>query len=177
MPVYIMQDGDTDRVKIGWSSVPERRLRTFQTHHHSSLTILRLIEGKRVAETWMHRRFADRRISREWFVFCDEMLTVQPDVPPPRAKANRWPWSSLPPSQFCVYCGSANQSSFGSVCTDCRATLKRLGALLEPVRSEGYKEFHARNEGREIPCQEHEALLRDRVAAWRHGRQQWKRAA
>lgn len=139
MPVYIIQDGDTDRVKIGWSLDPEGRRSAFQTHHHSLLTILRIIEGPRRTETWMQHRFADRRVNREWFVFCDEMLTVQPDVPPPKAKKKRLP---VRISKTCLYCGSAKQPTIEPACDDCLTTFKHLEALPNPEREQGFREFH-----------------------------------
>jgi hypothetical protein len=145
MPVYIIRDGDTDRVKIGWSIDPEGRRSTFQTHHHSSLTILRIIEGPRSTEKWMQHRFADRRINREWFVFCEEMLTVQPEVSPPKARKMRW---HLLPSETCVYCCSAKPPTGSSVCEDCTTTFKRLDGLPKPERERAFSEFHKAMAGR-----------------------------
>ncbi len=78
MAVYIIRAGDTDAVKIGWAIKPAERMADLQMGHHEKLSIVRLIEGPRSAEYRLHRHFKARRITGEWFRFCEEMLTVNP---------------------------------------------------------------------------------------------------
>ncbi len=96
MPVYLIREGDTDRVKIGWADAPEVRRRQLQTSHHAALTILRTIEGPRRAETWMQDQFAAQCIRGEWFWFHPEMLAVEPpDFGPAPVKVAAKPRVSL----------------------------------------------------------------------------------
>jgi hypothetical protein len=83
MSVYIIQAGDTDKVKIGWSESPEIRLSDLQTSHWETLRIIRLVDGGPDAEQWFHRRFADQHVKMEWHLFHPDMMTV---VPPPAVK-------------------------------------------------------------------------------------------
>jgi Meiotically up-regulated gene 113 len=77
MSVYFIKD-ERDRVKIGQSYDPEGRRDALQTAHADRLEIARKIDGGRPTERWLHHKFSDRRITGEWFQFCDEMLTIVP---------------------------------------------------------------------------------------------------
>ena len=79
MPVYVLAAGDTPMTKIGWaaSDVPGR-VATIQPGCWETLRILRVLDGTRLTEGWLHRRFAVSRVQREWFRFDPAMLTVEP---------------------------------------------------------------------------------------------------
>lgn len=86
--IYFAQMGETLHVKIGWSTLPERRIARLQTGLPQKLTVLRLIDGPRWGEKWLHNQYAKRRISGEWFHFDDGMLSVTlPAEKPIRASA------------------------------------------------------------------------------------------
>ena len=87
MSVYFIAD-PYDRVKIGFAVDAEKRLRVLQTGNPDPLHLLRVVNGSPAIERWLHRRFAALRISREWFHFTKEMLTV---VPPDEVPVCRKP--------------------------------------------------------------------------------------
>jgi len=94
MPVYIIRAGETEFVKIGWTARADAQARceNLQTGHYEELRLIRVMPGPESLELWMHRRFADRRVRREWFRFCTEMLTVTVDLAhlsPPLARVKR----------------------------------------------------------------------------------------
>lgn len=76
MPVYIIQAGDTDMVKIGWADDPALRLAALQTAHYEKLRIIRLIDGPPVLERWLHSHFRRHVLRGEWFRLCPTMLTI-----------------------------------------------------------------------------------------------------
>lgn len=78
MPVYILQAGNTDMVKIGWAEDVESRRAGLQTGHYEELRIIRVIETTAPAERWLHRHFAAQHVRNEWFRFHPEMLTIEP---------------------------------------------------------------------------------------------------
>lgn len=88
MPTYILRAGDTDKVKIGWTDcVMSRRIAYLQCGHYEKLHLIRLIEGHRAIERWMHLHFRAARIRNEWFRFEPAMLTVTAEqIEPPPAK-------------------------------------------------------------------------------------------
>lgn len=65
--VYFIQCGDDGAIKIGIASDPVARLRSLQTAHHERLSILVTTEGGQRAEQAYHKRFAEHRLSGEWF--------------------------------------------------------------------------------------------------------------
>lgn len=54
-------------IKIGVATKPPQRLRELQTSHHERLSILATCEGDMEVEKAYHKRFADHRLSGEWF--------------------------------------------------------------------------------------------------------------
>lgn len=78
MPVYIIQAGETEFVKIGWAEDVTARLYDLQGGHYDELSVIRVIDGPRTVEAWFHRYFITRRVRREWFRFVPEMLSVSP---------------------------------------------------------------------------------------------------
>jgi hypothetical protein len=75
MPVYMIQAGGKGgSVKIGVTDDVEKRLRNMQTGNHQALAVIRLFEGGEAEERQLHERFADHRLSGEWFSFSKRML-------------------------------------------------------------------------------------------------------
>jgi DNA-binding transcriptional ArsR family regulator len=71
--VYVMgADELGNRVKIGWSDAPERRLRQLQTGSAYRLKLLDTHPGPQDLENFLHEGFATRRVHGEWFDFGDE---------------------------------------------------------------------------------------------------------
>jgi hypothetical protein len=75
--VYFVEDRG-GRVKIGYSSDPLSRIMALQTAHATRLSVIRLIDGGRPTEKWLHGRFAHLRVKGEWFDFNEDMMTVVP---------------------------------------------------------------------------------------------------
>lgn len=81
MFVYFLRAGLTSRIKIGFSRDVDRRHRDIDRSASAEIRVVRVIEGSRDTERWLHERFAAQRIRGEWFSFCDEMLTIMPPDP------------------------------------------------------------------------------------------------
>lgn len=98
MPCYILRAGDTDKVKIGWAaSSVTARIQEIQAGCWERFHLLRAIpQGTRFTEAWLHRRFAEKRLDRDWFEFDPEMLTIEPEHAPPPAEPRITPPSSNP---------------------------------------------------------------------------------
>jgi Meiotically up-regulated gene 113 len=86
VPVYLIRAGEHGPVKIGWAEDANDRLGALQTGHWHELKIVRLIDGTPATKHWLHQHYATRRIKREWFDFCETMLTIQPPTLMPRAE-------------------------------------------------------------------------------------------
>lgn len=67
--IYLVKAEGLNQYKIGRSRTPNIRLRELQKQSPVSLTLIHLIECKDAgaAETYLHRRFAKRRVGGEWF--------------------------------------------------------------------------------------------------------------
>lgn len=75
--IYLISD--QERVKIGVSTDPPRRLRDLQTGSSRELTILGTIPGGYDLEADLHRRYADKRLDegREWFELTgDDVMNI-----------------------------------------------------------------------------------------------------
>jgi hypothetical protein len=64
---------ETGPIKIGKARSPKKRLRSLQTGYHEKLSILAWCWGGEDVEKTYHKRFADRRLSGEWFERCPEI--------------------------------------------------------------------------------------------------------
>ena len=64
---------DTGQVKIGISRQPDKRLKGLSTASASKLTLLASLHGGRTEEREWHTRFAQKRVSLEWFTLDDEL--------------------------------------------------------------------------------------------------------
>ena len=78
MSVYIIEAEKSGAVKIGFAKDIAKRLLEIQPHCPLRCVVIRTIIGGRSEEGWLHRHFRHRRIRSEWFLFCEEMLTVTP---------------------------------------------------------------------------------------------------
>jgi hypothetical protein len=113
MPVYFIRSGETGPVKIGWADEVEKRRRQLQTSHYEPLCVIRVIEGARSLERWLHERFAGWRLHGEWFQFHADMLATEPpklgEAPAKRPKKERLPvvsWAAerCHPGNLCQRC-------------------------------------------------------------------------
>lgn len=71
--VYFVHSPESARVKIGYTTDPDKRIHTLQTASPSALEPLAIITGTVADERELHRRFAHLRAHREWFTDCDEL--------------------------------------------------------------------------------------------------------
>lgn len=65
--VYFIRPGSQPFVKIGHATDVARRLDTLQTAHYEPLRVLRVVDGDRQRERWLHARFAAQHVRGEWF--------------------------------------------------------------------------------------------------------------
>jgi transcriptional regulator with XRE-family HTH domain len=84
--VYFLHAIEPNEVKIGFTTNLTTRLLTLINESPRVLTILRVINGDRSVERWLHDYYAERRIRGEWFHFDESMLTVTPGSVLPGAK-------------------------------------------------------------------------------------------
>lgn len=73
--IYIIHDKHNDLVKIGKTICPLERLRMFQTQHPWDLVIIRLMEGDKEEEKFLHQKWGHLRTKGEWFQFHPDMLS------------------------------------------------------------------------------------------------------
>lgn len=78
MAVYFARADTTDLVKIGYATNVRRRRALLQAGCPYPLTIARVIEGGLQVERWLHHRFAEQLVAREWFRWSCDMLSVAP---------------------------------------------------------------------------------------------------
>lgn len=83
MAVYFIQAGENGPVKIGRSRDVLGRVRTLQTAHPQPLSVLRVIDGDRTVERWLHDQFAPFHERGEWFRFVPDMLLLAPPAEQP----------------------------------------------------------------------------------------------
>lgn len=75
--VYFITDGEA--VKIGYSRSPRDRLNALQTAHHKGLWIIGHAPGGMWDEDRLHKRFAETRLSGEWFESTPELMAFIPE--------------------------------------------------------------------------------------------------
>ncbi|MER6503708.1 GIY-YIG nuclease family protein [Streptomyces sp. NPDC001455] len=94
--VYVIGPPGSNRVKIGTSNNPEKRLKELQTGNPDRLEVLWSTPGGRELESMLHRAFAAYRVEGEWFDFGG----VEPVGAIPHAvqTAHTSPWRSSRPS-------------------------------------------------------------------------------
>ncbi|ESQ10959.1 MAG: GIY-YIG nuclease family protein [Thiohalocapsa sp. PB-PSB1] len=71
--VYFIEAIGLDRVKIGYSDNPEKRLKQLSTGSPVSLSIYARVPGNQVMEKEIYQRFLHLRVENEWFHFTNEI--------------------------------------------------------------------------------------------------------
>jgi hypothetical protein len=72
--IYFIQQGENGAIKIGYSTDPEKRLRTLRTASPYPLQMRLVIEGSKKLEKELHDKFADCQLDGEWFEATDVLL-------------------------------------------------------------------------------------------------------
>lgn len=80
--IYFIQAADgTGPIKIGHTEQIFKRLSDIQTHSPIKLKILKVIEGDRVLEVSLHRRFVRLMTHGEWFLPDDTLMVTINEFP------------------------------------------------------------------------------------------------
>lgn len=74
--IYFIQQGDDGAIKIGYSTNPEKRLKSLQTGSAYPLKMLLTIEGSEDQEKALHDQFAAYQLQGEWFRPVDALLAA-----------------------------------------------------------------------------------------------------
>lgn len=72
--IYFILAPVANRIKIGYSSNPENRIKSIMTASPHDLDLLGTISGTREDERNLHQRFAHIRKNREWFDATPELI-------------------------------------------------------------------------------------------------------
>lgn len=62
-----------DKVKIGWSDTPSKRIAALRAAIPFDIEVLGIIPGSKQDERDLHLRFAAQRDRGEWFIYSDEI--------------------------------------------------------------------------------------------------------
>lgn len=73
MSVYFITCRDQGICKIGYAQNPKARRSSLQTAFPSKLVLEATIPGSAEVERGLHQRFAEHRLSGEWFTITDEL--------------------------------------------------------------------------------------------------------
>lgn len=65
--IYIIQSGNTNKYKVGYSESPSVRRKSLQIGSADPLRVVGSIPGTRELEHSLHRDLTSRRIHGEWF--------------------------------------------------------------------------------------------------------------
>lgn len=65
--IYIIKAIGTNRIKIGFSDDPEKRIKQLATGSPYPLQLLKVFEGTQQQERRIHARFTEYRVTGEWF--------------------------------------------------------------------------------------------------------------
>jgi hypothetical protein len=76
--IYFIRHGADGPVKIGTADNVPARLHTLQAGSPVKLVIVRTTPGGALQEAELHRHYQHLAIHREWFDWCDTMLTIEP---------------------------------------------------------------------------------------------------
>lgn len=71
--IYFILAPEAERIKIGYSAYPEKRINQLLTSSPYELEVLAVTPGTQDEERELHRRFAHLRQHREWFTDCEEL--------------------------------------------------------------------------------------------------------
>ena len=69
--VYFIRE--QNKIKIGLSSDPEKRLKTFQTGTPNKLFLMHTIPGNRELEQYLHHLFQGYHLHNEWFSYTGSL--------------------------------------------------------------------------------------------------------
>lgn len=72
--VYAIADQSGDKLKIGYSKNPNRRLKQLATGSSDRLYILTMFHGDKFLEKLIHRKFKKVRHNGEWMKVSQELL-------------------------------------------------------------------------------------------------------
>ena len=72
--VYFLQCDKTGLIKIGASDRLHHRVKEVQNEHHSTFTVLGVVDGHKQEERNLHIQFAHLRCDKEWFSPDDELV-------------------------------------------------------------------------------------------------------
>lgn len=65
MSIYFIRETPSGLVKIGYAKNVEKRRKSLQTGIPGEITTIRVIDGDRDGEAWMHRHFSTLRVRGE----------------------------------------------------------------------------------------------------------------
>jgi hypothetical protein len=82
--VYFLQQGETDRVKIGFSCRINGRISNLRSSNPDKLTLLATVSGARDAEARLHKRFSRYRITGEWYRLEGKLAEYVAKLPKPK---------------------------------------------------------------------------------------------
>jgi len=71
--IYFMHAFDANRIKIGFTTNIERRIRSLKMSSPHGLRFMYAIPGTKDEEHKLHERFAHLRQHGEWFTDCEEL--------------------------------------------------------------------------------------------------------
>jgi hypothetical protein len=80
--IYFVTAGNNVKIGFTQNSNVSRRMGYLQTGNPIELTLIRLIKPAWfMQEQWLHWYFERYHRHGEWFLFCDEMLSINPPIP------------------------------------------------------------------------------------------------
>jgi hypothetical protein len=74
MYVYFVQAGESGPIKIGFSTDPDRRIKTLRTAMSEELIVLKVVKGSRQLEKTLHDQFSEINRRGEWYEPTTELL-------------------------------------------------------------------------------------------------------
>lgn len=79
--IYFVTAREIGRVKIGYSENPEARFSKLQSDSPITLALERVMDGEVSDEMALHERFADARLSGEWFALTADLDAFMAGLP------------------------------------------------------------------------------------------------
>lgn len=73
--LYLILDTERNTVKIGISKDSKKRLSQLQCSNTSILKLIYVIKNKSDLEVGLHKKFSHLRVSGEWFINSDEIIS------------------------------------------------------------------------------------------------------
>jgi len=72
--IYFVQEENNGLIKIGYSTNPEKRLKTLQSKATKKLSIMKTREGDYDTESFLHIKFLNHLAYNEWFYPHKELI-------------------------------------------------------------------------------------------------------